>query len=38
MRLHRRVTKADEISEQAVRRYQIGAGPKTTHLISAQRN
>jgi hypothetical protein len=38
LRLHRRVTKADQISEQAVRRFQIGAGPKTTHLISAQRN
>jgi MFS family permease len=37
MRLHRRVTKADRISEQAVRRFQIGDGPKTTHLISAQR-
>jgi hypothetical protein len=30
------VTKADRISEQAVRRFQIGEGPKTTHLISAQ--
>jgi MFS family permease len=38
LRLHRRVTKADRISEQAVRRFQIGDGPKTTHLISAQRN
>jgi predicted MFS family arabinose efflux permease len=38
LRLHRRVTKADGISEQAVRRFQIGDGPKTTHLISAQRN
>ena len=38
MRLHRRVTKADRISEQAVRRFQIGDPPKTTHLISAQRN
>jgi predicted MFS family arabinose efflux permease len=36
LRLHQRVTKADQISEQAVRRFQIGAGPKTTHLISAQ--
>jgi predicted MFS family arabinose efflux permease len=35
LRLHRRVTKADRISEQAVRRFQIGEGPKTTHLISA---
>jgi MFS family permease len=38
LRQHRRVTKADRISEQAVRRFQIGAGPKTTHLISAQRD
>jgi MFS family permease len=38
LRQHRRVTKADRISEQAVRRFQIGDGPKTTHLISAQRN
>ena len=36
LRLHRRVTKADLISERAVRRFQIGEGPKTTHLISAQ--
>ena len=36
LRLHRRVTKADRISEQAVRRFQIGEGPKTTHLISAK--
>ena len=36
LRLHRRVTKSDRISEQAVRRFQIGDGPKTTHLISAQ--
>jgi predicted MFS family arabinose efflux permease len=38
LRLHRRVTKADGISEHAVRRFQIGDGPKTTHLISAQRD
>jgi len=37
LRLHRRVTQADRISEQAVRRFQIGEGPKTTHLISAKR-
>jgi MFS family permease len=37
LRLHRRVTKADLISEQAVRRFHIGDGPKITHLISAQR-
>jgi MFS family permease len=38
LRLHRRVTKGDRISEQAARRFQIGDGPKTTHLISAQRD
>jgi len=38
LRLHQRVTKADRIAEQAVRRFQIGAGPKTTHLVSAQRD
>jgi predicted MFS family arabinose efflux permease len=38
LRLHQRVTKADRISEEAVRRFQIGDGPKITHLISAQRN
>ena len=37
LRLHRRVTKADRISERAVRDFQIGDGPKITHLISAQR-
>jgi MFS family permease len=36
LRQHRRVTKSDWISEQAVRRFQIGDGPKTTHLIGAQ--
>jgi hypothetical protein len=36
LRLHRRVTKADRIAEQVVRRFQIGEGPKTTHLISAK--
>jgi MFS family permease len=36
LRLHRRVTKGDRISEQAVRRFQIGDGPKTTHLVRAQ--
>jgi MFS family permease len=38
LRLHRRVTEADRISEQAVRRFQIGEGPKTTHLIGARGN
>jgi predicted MFS family arabinose efflux permease len=37
LRLHRRVTKADRFSEQAVRRFQIGEGPKATHLIRAKR-
>ena len=37
LRLHRRVTKADKVSEQAVRHFQIGDGPKITHLISAKR-
>jgi MFS family permease/branched-subunit amino acid transport protein len=36
LRLHRRVTEADRISEQAVRRFQNGEGPKTTHLIGAR--
>ena len=38
LRLHQRVTKADRISEVAVRRFQIGDAPKTTHWISAQVN
>jgi hypothetical protein len=33
---HRRVTKADRVLEQAVRRFHIGSGPKTTHLIGVQ--
>jgi len=36
LRQHQRVTKADRIMEEAARRFQIGDGPKTTHLISAQ--
>jgi MFS family permease len=36
LRQHQRVTKADRIAEQVVRRFQIGDGPKTTHLIGAQ--
>ena len=36
LRQHQRVTKADRIVEQVVRRYQIGDGPKTTHLIGVQ--
>jgi quinol monooxygenase YgiN len=36
LRQHQRVTKADRVLERAVRRYQIGEGPKTTHLVGAQ--
>jgi predicted MFS family arabinose efflux permease len=36
LRQHQRVTKADRIEEQVVRRFQVGDGPKTTHLIGAQ--
>ena len=36
LRQHQRVTKADLPLEEAVRRFQIGPGPKTTHLIGAR--
>jgi predicted MFS family arabinose efflux permease len=36
LRQHQRVTKADRLLESAVRRFQVGEGPKTTHLIAAQ--
>jgi predicted MFS family arabinose efflux permease len=36
LRQHQRVTKADRFTEQVVRRFQVGDGPKTTHLIGAQ--
>jgi MFS family permease len=36
LRHHQRVTKADRIMEQAVRRFQIGGAPKATHWIGAQ--
>jgi MFS family permease len=36
LRLHRRVTNADRIIEQAVRRFQIGGEPKATHLVAAR--
>ncbi len=36
LRQHQRVTKADRLLEQTVRRFQIGEGPKATHLIGAQ--
>jgi predicted MFS family arabinose efflux permease len=35
LRQHRRVTNADRVLEQAARKFQVGEGPKTTHLISA---
>jgi quinol monooxygenase YgiN/branched-subunit amino acid transport protein len=38
LRQHRRVTNADRVLEQAARKFQVGEGPKTTHLISALRN
>ena len=36
LRQHQRVTKADRVIEQLARRFQVGDGPKTTHLIGAQ--
>lgn len=36
LRQHERVTKADRLLEQVVRRFQIGDGPKTTHWVGAQ--
>lgn len=36
LRQHQRVTKADHVQEQTVRRFQLGDGPKTTHLIGAR--
>lgn len=36
LRLHERVTKADRGLEDSVRRFQVGEGPKTTHLVGAQ--
>jgi predicted MFS family arabinose efflux permease len=36
LRQHQRVTKADRIQEQAVRRFQIGDGPTSTHFVGAQ--
>lgn len=34
LRQHERVTKADQAIEEAARRFQIGDGPVTTHLIA----
>jgi MFS family permease len=36
LRQHQRVTMADQLQETAVRNFQLGGGPKTTHLIGAQ--
>jgi hypothetical protein len=36
LRQHQRVTKSDRVLEEAVRRFEIGGGPKTTHLLSAR--
>lgn len=36
LRQHARVTRADRLLEEAVRRFQVGEGPKTTHLIAVQ--
>jgi predicted MFS family arabinose efflux permease len=36
LRQHERVTREDRRLEDIVRRFQIGDGPKTTHLIGAQ--
>jgi quinol monooxygenase YgiN len=36
LRQHQRVTKADRVLEEAVRRFQIGDGPTTTHLVAVQ--
>ena len=36
LRQHQRVTRTDRILEDAVRRFQIGGDPKTTHLVAAR--
>ncbi len=36
LRLHQRVSHADRIAEQAVRKFQIGGAPQATHLIAAR--
>jgi MFS family permease len=36
LRLHERITKADRLQEQAVRRFQIGGPLRVTHLIEIQ--
>lgn len=35
LRLHQRVTNADRVLQEGVRRFQVGGEPKTTHLIGA---
>lgn len=37
LRQHERVTKSDRAQEEAARKFQIGEGPVTTHLIAVQR-
>ena len=36
LRQHERVTHADRLAEEAVRRYHIEGTPKVTHLIAAK--
>jgi hypothetical protein len=36
LRQHERVTKADQAVEESARRFQIGEGPVTTHLIAVR--
>ena len=36
LRQHERVTKADQALEAAVHRFQVGNGPKITHLVAAK--
>ena len=36
LRQHQRVTNADRVLQDAVQQFQIGDGPKTTHLVGAQ--
>jgi hypothetical protein len=37
LRQHERVTRADQVLEAAVHRFQVGEGPQITHLIAARR-
>jgi MFS family permease/quinol monooxygenase YgiN len=36
LRQHQRVTNADRVLQDAVLQFQVGGGPKTTHLVGAQ--